>query len=95
MVAWCRSGSFSRAGLQLPDDSALAVMNNLKSAWMVSSEEHAALVPVSVKDPERWLVHRCIQDVELEMNQDGCEMRKPVNHCLTPIDLSEVMHLFW
>jgi hypothetical protein len=31
----------------------------------------------------------------LEMNQDGCEMRKPVNHCLTPIDLSEVMHLFW
>jgi hypothetical protein len=91
----CRSGSFSRAGLQLPDDSALAVMNNLKSVWKVSSEEHAALVPASVKDPERWLVHRCIQDVDLGMGEDGCEMRKPVNLCLTPIDLSEVMHLFW
>ncbi len=57
------------------------------------------LVPASVKDPDRWLVHRCIQydatDNNIDDSLGACPMREPRNHRFTAIDLSEVMLLFW
>jgi hypothetical protein len=73
-------------------------MNRLKSTWSVTAEEHAALVPATVKQPERWLVHRCYEESAAHGGDDAalCPSReKPRNRCLSVIDMSDVMHLFW
>ena len=73
-------------------------MNRLKSAWSVTAEEHDALVPATVKQPERWLVHRCHEEADVHNGDDAafCLLKeKPRNRCLSVIDMSDVMHLFW
>ena len=78
-----RSGSFTRKGLTLPDDSAKIVMDRLKLLWNVTAEEHERFVAPDLKDPERWLVHRC---------RDGSSTH---NMCVTAVDMAEIVHLFW
>lgn len=82
-----RSGSFSRKGITIPDDSALLVMDKLKAAWGVKPADHVSIVPRDVKDPDRWLVHRC-RDTRVA---DG----RGKNLCRTVVDMADVVHLFW
>ena len=78
-----RSGSFTRKGLTLPDESAKEVMDNLKREWHYDNDLHDKLVPKTVKDPERWLLRKCIEE--------GSKL----NQCRTIVDIASVVHLFW
>lgn len=83
-ISGYRSGSFTRAGITLPDDSAMQVMDILKHEWGYDQFFHEKVVPKNIlKDPNRWLIHKCIDD-------DSGE-----NNCRTIVDIANVVHLFW
>ena len=58
-------------------------MDNLKREWHYDNDLHDKLVPKTVKDPERWLLRKCIEE--------GSKL----NQCRTIVDIASVVHLFW